>query len=197
MACKPEREGAPNTRLQLTVAMHFGAREGGGESRESGALGRPQLKRHPLGDAKRWLGSIALVSWILGAAVSGLENPSVPDYGSLGSQVQAVYGEVLAWEDSTRCGGACDSFAGGAVPLLKVRVIRPFSRGWKGDVVFEVPFADAPYPHPETMEVGQRVVITFVAEKSSEWACGNLRSCKVTPRPNPRVLEIFRVYQWP
>ena len=49
MACKPEREGAPNTRLQLTVAMHFGARESGGGSRESGALGRPQLKRHPLG----------------------------------------------------------------------------------------------------------------------------------------------------
>ena len=51
MACKPEREGAPNTRLQLTVAMHLGAREGGGGSRESGALGRPQLKRHPLDDA--------------------------------------------------------------------------------------------------------------------------------------------------
>ena len=57
MACKPEREGAPNTRLQLTVAMHLGAREGGGESRESGALGRPQLKRRPLG----LLGTILVV----------------------------------------------------------------------------------------------------------------------------------------
>jgi hypothetical protein len=39
----------PSTRLQLTVAMHFGARGVGRESRESRAVGRPQLKRHPLG----------------------------------------------------------------------------------------------------------------------------------------------------
>ena len=49
MACKPDREGAPNPRVQLTVAMRFGEREVGGECRAIVAVGRPQLTRHPLG----------------------------------------------------------------------------------------------------------------------------------------------------
>ena len=74
VACKPEREGAPNTRLQLTVAMHFGAREGGGESRGCGALGRPQLKRHPLGASRdRRRASLLAQGWQGGSSLSTRE----------------------------------------------------------------------------------------------------------------------------
>jgi len=49
VACKPDREGAPNTRMKLTVAMHSVGRDGRGVARDLVASGRPQLMRHPLG----------------------------------------------------------------------------------------------------------------------------------------------------
>jgi len=49
VACKPDREGAPNPRVQLTVALALPRKGSCREVRGFISAGRPQLTRHPLG----------------------------------------------------------------------------------------------------------------------------------------------------
>jgi hypothetical protein len=52
VACKPVREGAPNMRVQLTVALALLRKGSCREGRGLISAGRPHLTRHPLGSGK-------------------------------------------------------------------------------------------------------------------------------------------------
>ncbi len=96
MACKPEGERAPNTRMKLTVAMQSVEREVRGAARDQVAVGRPQLMRHPLGVGIVFLALVALTAASNSPGAATRDDAVVEAVLVLSGSVETYFGIVHA-----------------------------------------------------------------------------------------------------
>lgn len=120
------------------------------------------------------------------------QDGNTPDYATM-SNVQVIYGTVVAWEPDPECRGqSCLHY-----PLVRLRVEKALVGNWHGELTCEMRMPVEPWGDERDVVVGERVVLTFVSERRfEEWSCGRLRPCDHRPRRIMSGIEMYSPVHW-